>query len=309
MKSICFHRKYYGYTGGHQKVRDYLQHTAGQNDYKASLFLDNQANTEHDLFDAIEHVHYQQEYDPIAADIVFLAGMDWDAYLPFLDPTQIKINLIQHVRHGDANHPLNRFLQYRAIRLCVSDAVKDAIQEQANGPCITVKMGHQIDGNVHVRELSSEHIDLYILANKQPKLGETVRHWAERKGMNVVCHNYTVPKQHVLHNMKRATITLALPNKTEGFYLPGIEAMALSRVVVVPDCIANREYMQRGANAIMVNYDLTSIKKGIDDAMVLNKSTIALLSRFRGRKIANQYQLQRERHAFLQVLKNIKDLY
>jgi len=93
--------------------------------------------------------------------------MDWQVYLPFFDLKQVKINLIQHVRHGDKSHPLFEFLKHKAIRLCVSEAVKEAIEPYANGPYFTIKMGHRIP-----KISRPKRYDLYILATKQPQLGQ-----------------------------------------------------------------------------------------------------------------------------------------
>ncbi|NBO94038.1 MAG: hypothetical protein EBV06_17280, partial [Planctomycetia bacterium] len=64
-------------------------------------------------------------WDPRKADALFLGGMDWLAVPD--DCTVPVINLVQHVRHGDATDPRYAFLCRRAMRLCVSKEVEIAI--------------------------------------------------------------------------------------------------------------------------------------------------------------------------------------
>ena len=52
-----------------------------------------------------------------------------------------------------------------------------------------------------------------------------------------------------LDSMRRARVTLFLPNEEEGFYLPALEGMALGTIVVCPDCVGNRSFCLPGVNA------------------------------------------------------------
>ena len=294
-KTISFYRQYYGYTGGHQKVRDYLSHTLSLG-YKPSLYLENKAITNKGLFSTINGVNYQNNYQPGACDIVFLAGMDWQAFLASNATHKPVVNLIQHVRHADRNEALFDFLSRPAIRICVSDAVKEAIQPYANGPCYTVKMGHTLP-----TRSNNKTIDLYILANKQPELGQTVYKWAQSLGIKALIHNTTTEKHSVHQAMADARVTLALPHKTEGFYLPGIEGMWASDMVVVPNCVANKEYHHSWSNLLIPEYSLNEIKSSVKHAMQIKGIELAI-RKFIGQRIARQYSLQNECREFGNIL-------
>ena len=122
------------------------------------------------------------------------------------------------------NH-LHAFLEHKAIRLCVSEAVRQAILPYANGPCLTIKMGHDVP------QLKSEKVqDVYILANKQPEMGQEIAAALKLAGINVLMHDTYVDKHLVLSAMASSRVSLLLPNKTEGFYLPGIEGDAVVRL-------------------------------------------------------------------------------
>src|SRR5438552_2195391 len=74
--------------------------------------------------------------------ILFLAGTDWRG-VPELDRSHFPkpiINLVQHPRHAEPNSELRNFLRNRAVRICVSQEVADAITAtgEVNGPVFTI---------------------------------------------------------------------------------------------------------------------------------------------------------------------------
>lgn len=294
-KSISFIRHYGGYTGGHQKVRDYLSHFVALG-WTPSLYLEKRARTNAELFDGITGVTYQSEYCPEDSDIVFLAGMDWQSYLSGKNRDKPVINLIQHVRHGNPEEPLFQFLKEPAIRLCVSDAVRQVIEPYANGPCHVIKMGHYIKPLKRTKTR-----DVYILANKQPDLGQDLAKWAEREGLSSLIHTSTVEHQTVIEAMASSRVTICLPHKTEGFYLPGIEAMYYSDTAVVPYCIANAEYFGRHANILMPDLNVDSITGAVLDALT-RPLLLKPWRKLNGRKIALSYSLKNERKELLRCL-------
>ncbi len=302
--SISFHRRYHAYSGGHQKVRDYLDHTVAYNKLETFLWTENKSSLHPDLFNHIPRVNYQQLYQPNVADIIFLAGLDWQRYMPKFDKSRPKINLIQHIRHGDPQHPLHQFLKHKAIRICVSDAVREAILPYANGPCITVKMGYQLP-----KLPSNFENQLYILATKQPALGKQIEQWAVDNSWSVIMHDKPVARELVHSSMASSEISVVLPNKTEGFFLPGIEAMALSKWAVVPDCIASREYCLPLSNTSIAELTLESCVDAINDARKKSSGMLSRVHRWNGSRIANSYNIDNERAAYHEILRNIADLW
>ncbi|BFT31567.1 hypothetical protein D210916BOD24_27430 [Alteromonas sp. D210916BOD_24] len=294
-KKISFLRHYHGYTGGHQKVRDYLAHFINL-DWTPTLFLSNKAKTNTNLFSDLDNVVYEQKYQPEAADVAFLAGMDWQYYLPKRQPNQPVINLIQHVRHADPSEQLFKFLQEPAIRLCVSQAVTDAISPYANGPCHTIRMGHRFPSIQ-----SPIKREIYILASKQPELGNELASWATELGYRTLCHTSTQEKKDVMMSMASSRLTVALPHKTEGFFLPGIEAMYYSKMAVVPECVANKEYYSRFANIVMPKYTKQDIQLAIKSALNQPLSMTKMRS-YMGKRIAKSYSLENERKELKQHL-------
>lgn len=298
--TFSFFRNYEKYTGGHQKFYDYLMHTKAITDIQCHLFVQKDCKVMPGLFRGIDGIEYQNEYDPTACNIVFLAGMDWQYYLPHRKPNDVIVNLIQHVRHGDKSHPLFSYLKYNALRICVSNAVKTAIAPYANGHCEAIPMGHVIP------QLKYEKCyDLYILAKKNPHFGRTVARWAEERGFTCKLHDCLVSKEDVLTSFAKSKVTLALPNPTEGFFLPGIEAMALSDRVVVPDCIANREYCTENTNALLCEYNIDAVKKAITRSLKMLQTDTHRLQKRRGENTARSYTLIREREIYHKLIREL----
>ena len=75
-----------------------------------------------------------------------------------------------------------------------------------------------------------------------------------------------VPRDEFLDAMRRARVTLFLPNEEEGFYLPALEGMALGTIVVCPDCVGNRSFCLPGVNAFRPDYRLMSWCRDGDSA-------------------------------------------
>lgn len=295
-KSISFIRQYHGYTGGHQKVRDYISHFLSFG-WSPSLFLNKSAVTNKDLFDNIPDVFYQEQYIPENSEIVFLAGMDWEHYLPQKQGGKEVINLIQHVRHADPSQTLFKYLKEPAIRLCVSEAVRDAILPHANGPCYAIKMGHTFEPIQYQKDW-----DIYILANKQAELGNELTNWFKAQGYRVLLHTSTQEHRQVIEAMAFSRLTIALPHKTEGFYLPGIEAMYYSNMAVVPHCVANKEYYSRYSNLMIPNFSFDSIRLAALSALKKSQQN-NIIRRYIGKRIAASYSLQNERKQLASVLK------
>lgn len=296
--TFSFFRDYQRYTGGHQKFHDYLLHTNSLPGTTCKLHVKGACPVMPNLFQNIDNIEYQKNYSPLKSDVVFLAGMDWKFYLPFFDKKQTIVNLVQHVKHGDKNHPLFSFLKYRALRICVSEAVKDAISPYANGNCVAIPMGHDIP---HLKKLKTN--DLYILSKKNIAFGKRIFNWACSKGLKVIIHEGLVTKEQVLNAMSESRLSLVLPNQSEGFFLPGIEAMALSDRVVVPDCIGNREYCSEYTNITLCEYDYNSCVETIIDGLTRLNTAAHRFEKFLGERVARSYDLKKERQSYHQVLK------
>jgi len=299
MIRFSFYRDYKRYTGGHQKFRDYIEHTAALPNVECHLFTKNKCPVMPELFSTLTNVVAADTYEPQKSDIVFLAGMDWQSYLPYKKAGQKVVNLVQHVRHGDRKNPLHQFLQHKALRICVSEEVRQAILPYANGECVTIKMGHTIP-----TLFTEKSIQLYILGKKNPKLAGLIETWAKSQNINVKADLGLVSRADVFNNFASAEVSLVLPNPTEGFFLPGIEAMALSERVIVPDCVGNRGYCQPNTNVTICSYSIDGCKEAIIGALERLRTPVHEFEKWRGTRLAHSYSMKSEQAEYQKLLRD-----
>ena len=133
-RTVWFYRDYLRLYGGHVKHSHYFDHVRRMPDFAPKITFsaepssDSLARERQRLWPAGDGI-MARRWEPADRDVLFLAGVDW-RYLfgsgleALANP---RINLIQHVRHAHENTELHRYLSERAIRICVSQEVADAI--------------------------------------------------------------------------------------------------------------------------------------------------------------------------------------
>ena len=166
------------------------------------------------------------------------------------------INLIQHVHHGDPGHPLSGFLRHRAIRICVSEEVRAAIEAVGvNGPTVVIPNGIDQGDLPAVAAPAERPVDWLVCGLKDDR-SALARELARRLELEggwgrVEMLTKLLPRAEFLAALARAGAVVLLPRATEGFYLPALEAMALGALVVCPDCVGNRSFCRDGDNALV----------------------------------------------------------
>jgi hypothetical protein len=299
VSKILFHRLYKQFTGGHLKFNDYLNHTQSLASLRTSIFVDPSSNPNH-LWR--EHPGLTDVYDPISADILFIAGTDWTALAsyPGIDQQKLIINLIQGIRHADPTHELYYYLNRKAIRICVSHEVGDAILKtgQCNGPIHVIPNGLS-HHSLPERSLTPK-CDVFIAGLKFKKLAQDLGTHLESLGFSVDCLTHHIPRHQYLIRVSQARCAVTLPLPAEGFYLPALEAMAMGVLLVCPDCIGNRSFCVDGLTCLVPKYDLESIKKAV--ASILSNDALADDLRRNAIEKSHIYSLGKERNAFVELL-------
>lgn len=103
-----------------------------------------------------------------------------------------------------------------------------------------------------------------------------------------------------------ADIFLGTPNEQEGFYLPGLEAMAAGAIVLVPDVGGNRDYCEFGSNCLPVEFeDVYSYAEALRSLRAMEGSEIRTL-REEGWKTARSRSLERERRDLAGLLEDLE---
>jgi glycosyltransferase involved in cell wall biosynthesis len=139
-------------------------------------------------------------------------------------------------------------------------------------------------------------------------LARTLGGRLERPGRRVRVLDGLMPRAEFLEAINQARVSLFLPNPTEGFFLPALEAMALGSVVVCPDVVGNRSFCTDGVNCFRPEYEEEALLGATEAALGLadaeREDLLAAAS-----EMAARHDLPGERAAFHEVLDHLDDLY
>ena len=298
---ILFHREFRGQTGGHGKVWNYFNHALALGfDARVHLAdgsLADESNPWMRVPDRIDAV-----WDPVHAVVLFVGGLDWRAVPAGLEDTMPVVNLVQHVRHADPALPLRQFLRRRATRICVSHPVADAILAtgEVNGDVVVVPAALDIVPSVAAGQ--GPRRGIFIDALKAPALGAALAARMADAGMQATVSDARMPRARYLEALAAADIAVLLPNPTEGFYLPALEAMALGCAVVTPPCVGSDEYARHGRNCLMPVPEPEALLQAL---LQLHDPRLREELRAHGQHTAGRFTLEAERAAFARVLQGL----
>jgi hypothetical protein len=312
LRSLLFHRDFRQPSGGHLKVWDYFQHATKSKCYAPEIYFSPTSvwSPSNPWFG--QGVKIKENWEPLGADALFLAGFDWLAIPERLrDESDVPvINLIQHVRHADREDDRYPFLKHRAIRICVSEEVAEALRgtRVTNGPIYTIPNCLDVSILPVPQEVQHRSYDLFIAGAKNPTFAlELYKHLAV-DGVRVQMSLEFLPRQAYLEYLINARVCVLLPNRTEGFFLPALEAMALETIVVCPDCVGNRSFCHDGYNCFRT-------ENQIDDLLAATKMALSLDTSAREELLANakktkaQHDIRFECDSFLKILDNLQEIW
>jgi glycosyltransferase involved in cell wall biosynthesis len=310
-KLVLFHRDFRRFTGGHLKVWDYFNHVAASLSYEPRIAFtpDSKWDDTNPWAKSRDRV---VEWDPETADVLFLAGKDWQS-LPrnkaqnFSKPI---INLIQHPRHADPNDELHQFLSNRAIRICVSAQVADAIKgtSKVNGPVLVNPNGIDLGTLPKVKPYEERTVDLLICGLKAPALAKRLGELLSVEKVKFASLDDWVPRSAYLARLNDAKVTVMLPRKLEGFYLPALEAMVCGAIVVCPDCLGNRDFCFDGVNCFRPRCEEQEIADAIKKAVHQTRDEATTMLQNAAQTVS-EHLLERERASFLQILGRVDELW
>lgn len=310
---VLFYRDFRRFTGGHLKVWHYFNHV--QHSVHDQALITFSADTVWNDTNPWLPIRDQAlpRWDTEQSDILFLAGMDWSILSEEQRryPPKPVINLIQHVRHADPNESLYLYLSHRAVRICVSEPVTQALRatKKINGPLFTIPNG--MDSAELPRQLKSweaRDIDILIVGIKQPTLATSLHNYLKNSGRRVETLVHFIPRPAFLERLGNARIALFLPHATEGFYLPALEGFALETLVICPDCIGNRTFCLSGENCLQPLYTIESLLHTTQQALYMTLQERQTLLNM-ARQMAWQHSLLEERRSFLEILQQIETIW
>ncbi len=101
-------------------------------------------------------------------------------------------------------------------------------------------------------------------------------------------------------------VFLSTPNRQEGTYLPGLEAMAAGSIVVTPDAGGNMDYCMPGENCLLVGFgDVDAYRAALLELAAAPAERIAGL-RGAGYGVIGNFTLARERDGFAAFLEELR---
>lgn len=227
-----------------------------------------------------------------------------------LVPEQL-IHIIQNVRHANPRwcdgYPL-RLLSRPMSRIMTNDVVMDAVRDHVNrtSPATVIALGHDID---------------YFHRARSGGFGDPVRvaytTWKSRVGDAVASRvgdafefravREYVPWRDLRDLYQWADVFLCTPNPEEGFYMPGLEAMAAGAVVLTPDVGGNRAYCDFGRNCLLVEFEQAeSYVRALRDVSTWDPGRIEAV-RERGYEATGAHTLVAERDGFASFLAEIEE--
>lgn len=302
-RRMLFHRDFRGYTGGHGKVWDYFNHALALG-WDARVYLAEGSLRGHDNPWMAVPERIEPQWRPERADVLFLAGMDWQALPRTLDGRRPVVNLVQGVRHADPALPLHGFLDRPAWRVCVSRPVADAILAtgRVTGPVRVIPAALRLPDAL--AQEAGEGEGIFIGALKNPELGRGLAAALRGRGHRVELHEEWLPREAYLASMARARVAVPLPHASEGFFLPGLEAMALGRPLVMPPCVGSAEYAADGVNCLMPAATAEALAAAVEDLLAQPQLRRRLVGE--GHATALRHAPAAERAAFAAVLEEMR---
>ena len=302
---ILFYRDFKAYTGGHQKVFDYYKHLVDLG-CDVDIFFTKRSKWDQTNPWQGEEKNIVKKYNPKNYDVLFIAGAGWNVLEAGLENEIPVINLIQHVRHADKNNKaLYGFLKRKAIRIGVSNEVKEAINRTniVNGPVYAIPNGH------YMPEINLEKInDIYILGKKNPQLAMKLKEKFIDMGYRTICSTTRIPRDQVFSNMATSSISvlLSMPKQAEGFFLPALEAMKYSDLTIVPDCVGNRSFCFDEKNCLMPEYTQEDIVEKVKVAMRILANE-ELLNKYKSEALltVKKHSIEIEKASFYKILNEL----
>jgi glycosyltransferase involved in cell wall biosynthesis len=108
--------------------------------------------------------------------------------------------------------------------------------------------------------------------------------------------------------MARARVTVHLPLRREGAYLPALESMALGSLVVCPDCVGNRSFCRDGETCLVPARRERAIAERALLALTASQPELQPILDGARREVAGR-GLAGERARFLEILDRAAELW
>ncbi len=299
--------------GAHHKTFDFYHHIKAFTDYEPHIFFDKDSLWDVDipwfhLFDSMPTLN-QLDFEP---DILFLnSGKDWIKYtknrsIPDDVPIVSPVNNFRAVKPG---HKSFDFLLTKAIRLCPSQELYEATVNHPNTNGKTIYLPNGVGITDEAEKLqSNKKFDLLIVGNKNPSLAQEINQQIKHLNLAVEVIDGWISKETFQNKLAESRISMHLPKMVEEHYIPGVEAMMLDSLVIIPDCVGNRSYSQHMETCFVTTYDLSGMLEALNQVLAMDEITRAKL-RSNAAEHAKMFRLEHESKTLLEVLNSTASMW
>lgn len=171
------------------------------------------------------------------------------------------IHIVQNTRHGNPSWLrgyATRLLMRPLTRIMIAKQVREACEPFVNRDSLTTTI---VEGH------NWEYFSLERPEPLRPPIRVAYTTWksdiGSRVAMELESHpdyefrsiSETVGWKELRDLYHWCDVFMAAPGPQEGFYLPGLEAMAAEAILITPDVGGNMQYCQFGENCIGVEFD------------------------------------------------------
>lgn len=310
-KVLLFCVKYRGMHGAHLNTWHYFQHARQAEGWEPRVYFDPATVWDDDIPWKDERAGALTEYRPEEADALFIDGMHNWQRLPAESrenwPAPV-ICTIQGFRHANPRHPFKDFLRCRAVRICVSEQVRAAVEGSGavRGPVCVIP--NALDLPECDPKPAERANDLFIAGLKNPPLAIALAADLRALGWRVHETYLRMPRADFLAALCRADAALFLPSPREGFYYPALEAMALGVRVICPDVLGNRSFCLDGINCLRPRYTKEAL---IEACQALRAQSPEEQQRMlqNAHETAARHSLENERAKFCRLLECLPGLW
>ncbi len=308
--------------GGVVKLFDYMSHALAQGlKVEVCCAAEPQPNEpsildmEH-FAEVVEHPDYRRHHS-LRAGVGSndLAIFSWPPHFDHIaaqmdaeTPHANVVHLIQGVRHGNPEWIDGygaRLLSRPMTRIMVSDIVAEVCRPYLNTESRTevILEAHRWD---------------YFSRQRSGGLPESVRvgytTWKSDVGHQVrdellsddrfsfVAIEETASWADLRELYHASDVFICAPGPEEGFYLPGLEAMAAGALVLAPDVVGNRAYCRFGENCLEVVRDDVASNVQALQTLVASKADSIVAMRDAAYRTLERHRLDHERDAFASLV-------
>lgn len=222
------------------------------------------------------------------------------------------IHLVQNTRHANpwwmGGYPM-RVLTRPASRITTSPAVTEAIRPWVDPRSLlrTVLIGHDLDVFRHEREGGFGDGPIRVLHTTwKSEVGDAVaRALADDPRFEFRAVRGTTSWAELRDHYAWSDVFLSTPNRQEGTYLPGLEAMAAGSLVVTPDVGGNMDYCRPDDNCLLVGFgDVEGYARALRELADAPADRVAQL-RKAAYDVTADFGLDREREGFAAFLEEL----